>query len=154
MKEIERKFLIKGDYKPFIHRSYHIKQGYLSTVPERTVRIRIRDEQAFLTIKGISDERGMTRVEWEKEIDRTEAEELLALCEMPIIEKTRHLVEYSGHTFEVDEFYGANKGLLIAEIELKEEDEDFEKPPWLGKEITGDVRYYNTRLVKKPFSRW
>jgi adenylate cyclase len=154
MKEIERKFLIKGDYKPFISESFIIKQGYLSSVPERTVRIRVMDNSAFITVKGIADKNGITRIEWEKEIEKSEAAELLALCEPGIIEKKRSLISFAGHIFEVDEFYGVNKGLIIAEIELQEEDEKFEKPSWLGEEVSGDKRYYNSMLTKNPFTKW
>jgi len=154
-KEIERKFLVSGDFKKHTIKSYKIAQGYLSTVPERTVRIRIRDHQGFITIKGISNVSGTTRFEWEKEISVKEAENLLLLCEPAIIEKIRHIVPANDHLyFEVDEFFGENKGLLIAEIELPNENTKFIKPSWLGEEVTGQLKYYNAMLAKEPFSEW
>lgn len=145
--EIERKFLVKGDFKPFVSQQYQIAQAYLSKQPERTVRVRIRDNKGFLTIKGKSSASGMSRYEWEKELPLLEAQELLRLCEPIIIEKTRYIVpEESGLYFEVDVFYGAHKGLVLAEIELPSEDAHFERPEWLGKEVTGDSRYYNSYL--------
>jgi len=147
--EIERKYLVTGDYKESAHISYMIKQGYLSKVPERTVRVRIRDNQAFLTIKGKSSVSGLSRYEFEKEISLQEAEELLLLCEKGIIEKTRHIIHFEGNTFEVDEFHGRLNGLVIAEIELKSEKQSFTKPQWLGQEVTGDKRYYNSFLSKE-----
>lgn len=154
-KEIERKFLVKGDFKTFFIKQTKITQAYLSTHPERTVRIRINGEKGFITIKGISNFSGATRYEWEKEIAISEAEELLQLCEPGIIDKTRFIVpEENGLFFEVDEFYGNNEGLIIAEIELPSEEHPFEKPKWLGKEVTGDKKYYNSMLMKKPFKSW
>jgi len=152
--EIERKFLVKGDFKRFADSQTRIIQGYLSSVPERVVRIRIKGNQGFITVKGIATESGTSRYEWEKEIPVKDANELLNLCEPGIIDKTRFLVKLDKHVFEVDEFYGENNGLIIAEIELKSEDEDFIRPDWLGEEVTGDDRYYNSSLVKKPFSKW
>jgi adenylate cyclase len=152
--EIERKFLVKGDFKEFAHKHTRIIQGYLSSVPERTVRIRIHGEQGFLTIKGKTGESGLSRYEWEKEIPVADALKLLDLCEQGVIDKTRFLVQVGEHTFEVDEFYGDNEGLIIAEIELESEDETFEKPSWLGDEVTGDARYYNSMLTKKPYRFW
>lgn len=154
-KEIERKFLVSGDYKKHATKSYKIAQGFLSTVPERTVRIRIRDHQGFITIKGIGNASGTTRFEWEKEIPVTEAENLLLLCEPTIIEKTRHIVPVNDDLFyEVDEFSGENSGLIIAEIELPNENMEFIKPSWLGEEVTGQQKYYNASLSKKPFRNW
>lgn len=154
-KEIERKFLVVGDYKKHAIKSHKIDQGFLSTVPERTVRVRIRDHQGFITIKGIGNASGTTRFEWEKEIPVNEAENLLLLCEPAIIEKIRHIVPANGNLFfEVDEFFGENKGLIIAEIELPNENTEFTKPSWLGKEVTGQQNYYNASLSKKPFSKW
>lgn len=154
-KEIERKFLVKGNFKKYAIKSYTISQGFLSTVPERTVRVRIKDNQGFLTVKGIGNASGTTRFEWEKEISKIEAEKLLALCEPTIIEKVRYIIPTDNKLFfEVDEFLGENNGLLIAEIELPEENTIFKKPSWLGKEVTGQVAYYNARLSKKPFSIW
>ncbi len=154
-KEIERKFLVTGDFKRHVIKSYKIAQGFLSTVPERTVRIRIRDNQGFITIKGISNASGTTRFEWEKEIPLNEAENLLLLCEPEIIEKTRHIIPANSNLyFEVDEFLGENQGLKIAEIELPNENTKFTKPSWLGEEVTGQIKYYNAMLVKKPFKNW
>lgn len=152
--EIERKFLVSGDFKPQVSRHTRIVQGYLCSVPERTVRIRIKGEQGFLTIKGIGSASGASRYEWEREIPVAEAEELLAICEPGVIDKTRHLVEFAGKTFEVDEFHGDNEGLTVAEIELSSEDEAFERPVWLGQEVTGDARYYNSMLMKNPYQNW
>ena len=153
--EIERKFLVKGDYKPFVVKSSRIIQGYLSTIAERTVRIRIKDEKGFLTIKGISNESGTSRYEWEKEIPLNEVKELLELCEAGIIDKTRFIVPANGDLFfEIDEFYGDNQGLTIAEIELPTEDTPYIKPDWLGAEVTGDVRYFNSNIMKHPFNEW
>lgn len=155
MIEIERKFLTLSDeFKKNAFNQNRIVQGYLSSVPERTVRIRIKDEKGFLTIKGISNESGLSRFEWEKEIPILEAEVLLKICEKGIIEKIRYEVKSGIHTFEVDEFYGENKGLIIAEIELSAEDETFGKPNWLGREVTNDSRYYNSYLSKNPFINW
>jgi len=152
--EIERKFLVKEGYKQFAYTYTRITQGYLSSVPERIVRVRINGDMGFITIKGVSNLSGMSRYEWEKEIPVNEAHELLALCEPGIIDKTRYLVQVGKFTFEVDEFYGENEGLVIAEIELSSEEELFEIPLWLGKEVTGDRRYYNSKLAKNPFSKW
>ncbi|SFS47784.1 CYTH domain-containing protein [Lutibacter maritimus] len=153
--EIERKFLVKGDYKKFAIKSYKIAQGFLSSAPERTVRIRIKDTSGFITVKGVSNQTGTSRFEWEKEITLKEAEELLAICEPSIIEKIRHIIPTNDNLFfEVDEFVGENTGLLIAEIELPNEHFIFEKPKWLGKEVTGELKYYNSVLSKNPYSNW
>ncbi len=147
MNEIERKFLVINDnFKTEATKQYEIKQGYLNRNPERTVRVRIKNNKAFLTIKGKSNSNGTTRFEWENQIDINEAFELLKLSEGNIIEKTRYIIPYKNHTFEVDVFEGNQKGLVLAEIELKIENENFEKPSWLGKEVTGDVRYYNSNM--------
>lgn len=148
-KEIERKFLVRGEYKSQACASFRIMQGYLSSVPERTVRIRLKNERGYLTIKGKSNASGISRYEWEREISAAEARELLTLCEPGIIDKTRYLVPVGRHMFEVDEFYGKNRGLVLAEIELREEDEIFEKPEWLGEEVTGNPLYYNAVLREK-----
>ena len=148
-KEIERKFLVRGEYKSQACTSFRIMQGYLSSVPERTVRIRLKNERGYLTIKGKSNASGSSRYEWEREISAAEARELLTLCEPGIIDKTRYLVPVGRHMFEVDEFYGKNRGLVLAEIELREEDEIFEKPEWLGEEVTGNPLYYNAVLREK-----
>lgn len=153
--ETERKFLVLSDcYKTEAESSSRIAQGYIGTVPGRTVRIRIRGDRGYITIKGNSTPDGLSRYEWEKEIPLSEAEELMALCQKGIIEKTRFLVPFGGHVFEVDEFYGDNEGLTLAEIELGSPDELFERPSWLGKEVTGDARYYNKMLGVKPFKDW
>lgn len=155
MIEIERKFLIKhtGVLEAAAGQSV-IKQGYLSSVAERTVRIRIKDTLGFLTIKGKSNESGTSRLEWERKIPYNEALSLLELCEDYVIEKTRYLIKHADHIFEVDVFEGNNKGLILVEVELNSEDEFFEKPDWLGQEVTGDVRYYNSYLSNHPFTTW
>ena len=153
--EIERKFLVKNnDFKNECHAQKNIKQGYLNSDKNRTVRIRISDESAFITIKGKSNSAGTTRFEWEKEIKKQDAENLLLICESSIIDKTRYLITVGNHTFEVDEFYGDNKGLIIAEVELNSENESFTKPNWLDKEVTGKVKYYNSSISKHPFKDW
>jgi len=152
--EIERKFLVKGDYKSFVCKSTRIVQGYLSSVPERTVRIRIKGKKGYLTVKGKGSESGASRFEWEIEIPKQDAENLLKICETGVIDKTRNIIKAGKHKYEVDEFFGENEGLTLAEIELKTEDEKFEKPNWLGKEVTGDDRYYNAMLMKNPFTKW
>ncbi|SCY29081.1 CYTH domain-containing protein [Nonlabens sp. Hel1_33_55] len=154
MQEIERKFLIKNTEFLEDMNGFKIVQGYLSNDPKRNVRVRIKGDLAFITIKGMSNESGLSRFEWEKEIDVKEAEELLKLCLPGVIEKTRYEIASGDHTFEVDIFEGENKGLIIAEVELKSEDEAFEKPEWLGDEVTGDVRYYNSYLSTQPFAAW
>ncbi|MBO4469275.1 MAG: CYTH domain-containing protein [Bacteroidales bacterium] len=179
--EIERKFLVAGEYKPFAVSHSRITQGYISSAKGRTVRVRIRGDRGYLTIKGpeicgdgdctggfvfrynpvpathVTDQpTGFTRFEWEKEISVEEAEALMALCEPGVIDKTRWLVPAGDgvHTWEVDEFHGDNDGLVVAEIELRSEDDEFEKPSWLGEEVTGDRRYYNSMLTKRPFRTW
>jgi adenylate cyclase len=152
--EIERKFLVTGDYKSSASKQTRITQGYLSSVPERTVRVRIKGNSGFITIKGIGSESGASRYEWEKELPVPEVEELLMICEPGVIDKSRYLVPAGKHTFEVDEFYGDNQGLVVAEIELGSEDEEFEKPEWLGEEVTGDVKYFNSMLMKNPYKNW
>ncbi len=152
--EIERKFLVKGEFKTLAVKNTRIIQGYLSSVPERTVRVRVKGDKGFLTIKGIGSESGASRYEWEKEISIEEAEELLKICEPGVIDKTRFIVKAGPHSFEVDEFYGENLGLTVAEVELSAENESFEKPEWLGKEVTGDARYYNSMLMKNPYTKW
>lgn len=155
MIEIERKFLVTSDaFKKESFAQNRIAQGYLSSNPERTVRVRVKGNKGYLTIKGASNESGMSRFEWEKEIPVTEAEKLLLLCERGIIDKTRFEVKVSNHVFEIDEFYGGNQGLIIAEIELSTENESFVKPVWLGEEVTADSRYYNAYLSKNPFKNW
>ena len=155
MIEIERKFLVTSDAfkRDFVRKNY-IAQGYLNSTPERTVRVRIKGETGYLTIKGKSNETGLSRFEWEKEIALAEAKALLLLCEKGIIEKNRYEVKVGEHLFEVDEFFGENEGLLIAEVELQSESENFEKPNWLGNEVTQDQRYYNSYISKHPFTSW
>ncbi len=152
--EIERKFLVKGEFKTLSNASYRIAQGYLSSVPERTVRIRIKDDKGFITIKGSSSPTGITRYEWEKEIVLNDAEELLKLCEPTIIDKTRFIVPHGNLYFEVDVFYGNNEGLIVAEIELEYENQVIELPSWVGREVTGIKKYYNAELSKFPYSLW
>ncbi|SHG55234.1 CYTH domain-containing protein [Flagellimonas flava] len=153
--EIERKFLIKSDdYRNKASSQTRIVQGFLNTAPERTVRVRIRGDEAFLTVKGKSNKSGTARFEWETKIEVQEAINLIDLCEEGILEKIRFEVTFENHLFEVDEFLGENKGLVLAEVELQHEDEIFGKPDWLGQEVTGDVRYYNSQLSKNPFQNW
>lgn len=152
--EIEKKFLVTGDYKKHSFKATRITQGYLSSVPERTVRVRIKGDKGYITIKGIGNTSGASRFEWEKEIPVSEVEQLLEICEPGVIDKTRYLVKSGAHTFEVDEFYGENEGLVLAEVELSSEDEAFDRPDWLGTEVTGDARYYNSMLMKNPYKRW
>lgn len=152
--EIERKFLVEGEYKSQAIRWVRMTQGYLSSVPERTVRVRIKGEQGFLTIKGGGDASGISRYEWEKEVPLKEAQELMLLCEPGIIDKTRYLIPAGNHIFEVDEFHGENEGLVVAEVELRTPEESFEHPAWLGEEVTGDPRYYNAMLSRCPSRKW
>jgi len=152
-KEIERKFLVIGDEWRKLADGTSYRQGYLSTVKERTVRVRTIDDKGFLTIKGITV--GATRLEYEYEIPALEAGELLeALCEKPIVEKHRYKIPYEGFIWEVDEFHGVNEGLIVAEIELPSEDQEFIKPEWIGEEVSGDPRYFNSNLIKHPFTQW
>jgi CYTH domain-containing protein len=153
--EIERKFLVKDDsYRQLAYSSSRILQGYICSGHGRTVRVRRRDRSAFLTIKGPSADGGLSRYEFEKEITLDEAKHLFALCEPGIIDKTRYLVRSGQHVFEVDEFYGENQGLVIAEVELSAPDEPYEKPDFIGEEVTGDRRYYNSYLRQLPYSKW
>lgn len=152
--EIERKFLVAGNFKEYVSKATRITQGYLSSVPERTVRVRIKGEKGFITVKGIGNDSGASRFEWEKEIPVADVQELLKICEPGVIDKTRYLVEVGSVVFEVDEFYGDNEGLIVAEVELNSEDQAFEKPEWLGEEVTGDKRYYNSMLMKNPYKNW
>ncbi|WP_159799893.1 CYTH domain-containing protein [Flavobacterium sp. MK4S-17] len=155
MKEIERKFLVlSNQYKAEAFKQSRIMQGYLNSNPERTVRIRVKGEESYLTVKGKSNEAGTTRLEWETKIPLEDARQLLPLCEKGAIDKMRYEVSYGRHIFEVDEFFGDNNGLVIAEVELAAEDEYFEKPQWLGEEVTGDERFYNAYLSHKPYSTW
>lgn len=153
--EIERKFLVKSDaFKKEATTSTRLVQGFLNTHPERTVRVRIDGNFGYLTVKGLSNETGTSRFEWEKEITLKEAKELILLCEPRILEKTRYKIPSGSHFFEVDEFHGENAGLVMAEIELQNEKDVFEIPEWLGKEVTGEIRYYNSQLSKQPFNTW
>ena len=153
--EIERKFLVTdGSYKEQAFRCDRIAQGYICRQGGNSTRVRVRGDKGYLTIKGPSLDGGLSRFEWEKEIPASEAWELMKLCPTPIIDKRRYLVEFAGHTFEVDEFYGENEGLTVAEVELSNPDESFEKPPFIGKEVTGDGRYYNSSLSRYPYNCW
>ncbi len=154
--EIERKFLVKGDFRQEAYASSHIVQGYLSVNRLNSVRVRIRDDKGYITVKGKSTNGGLSRFEWEKEISVDEARGLLTLAEPGTIDKTRHLVQNTDgvHTWEVDEFHGANEGLIMAEIELSSEDDTFDRPEWLGEEVTGDPRYYNSSLRINPYRNW
>ena len=155
MIEIERKFLVQSDvFKDQAFKSTRIVQGFLNTHKNRTVRVRLKGDDGFLTIKGESSSSGLSRFEWEKNIPKEEAEQLLQLCEEGVIDKIRYEVKVDGHFFEVDEFFGDNKGLIVAEVELNSETEQFTKPSWLGQEVTGDVRYYNSQLSNNPFITW
>ena len=151
--EIERKFLVTNDTWRRNATGTHYRQGFLSTEPERTVRVRIAGDRGTLTIKGKTI--GATRPEFEYDIPREDAKQLLdTLCQRPLIEKVRHVLREGAHTWEVDVFEGDNTGLVVAEIELQREDEPFERPPWLGEEVTDDPRYFNASLVQNPYSRW
>jgi len=151
--EIERKFLVKGDgWKAAAGEGFACRQGYLSTDPDKTVRVRIIAEQAFLTIKGAPS--GITRSEFEYEIPEADAAVLLALCGGAVVEKKRYFIEQDGMTWELDVFSGANEGLVMAEIELESEDQPFDLPDWVGEEVSGDIRYYNACLARNPFTTW
>lgn len=153
--EIERKFLVtSNNFKREATTSHRIKQGFLNSHKERTVRVRLKNDKGYLTVKGKSSDDGLVRFEWETEITEQEAEQLLELCEESIIDKIRYEVNFGKHTFEIDEFFDDNEGLIIAEIELQSKAEIFNKPDWLGKEVTGDIRYYNSQLSKQPYKTW
>ncbi|MDR0348268.1 MAG: CYTH domain-containing protein [Tannerella sp.] len=152
--EIERKFLVKGDFSRQTDASSRMVQGYICTGKDCTVRIRICGEKGFLTIKSAPNKRGWSRYEFEQPVPLADAEELLKLCLPGIIEKVRYRIHAGKHTWEVDVFHGENEGLVVAEIELESEDEVFELPEWAGREVTGDPKYYNAMLSKHPFSRW
>ncbi|MGB0896014.1 MAG: CYTH domain-containing protein [Flavobacteriaceae bacterium] len=155
MIEIERKFLVLSDaFKQDAFKETRITQGFLCTDPERTVRVRVKGEQGFLTVKGASNASGTSRFEWEKDIGVEEAQSLLKICKQGVIDKIRYEVKMGDHIFEVDEFFADNTGLIIAEVELTSEDEVFEQPIWLGEEVTGDARYYNSQLSLNPFCKW
>ena len=153
--EIERKFLVNSNaFKEEASISYTIKQGFLNSHEKRTVRVRLKKDKGYLTIKGKSTNDGLSRFEWEREISKQDTEDLLELCEEGIIDKVRYEVKSGSHTLEVDEFFGDNEGLIIAEVELNSVDEYFEKPKWLGNEVTGDIKYYNSSISKEPFKDW
>ena len=152
--EIERKFLVRGDFTGGVTEEYEILQGYLSSVPDRTVRVRVLGDRGFITVKGKSGVSGIDRYEWEKEIPVDDATELIRLCEPYPVVKTRFIVPHGVHVFEVDVFHGENQGLIIAEIELSSVDEPFVRPSWLGDEVSGDPRFYNASLSQKPYNRW
>lgn len=155
MIEIERKFLVTSQqFKTEAIRKTHIKQGFLNTDKARTVRVRLKGDSGFITVKGPSTDGGLSRFEWEKEISKADAEALLQVCETGMIDKIRYEIEVGNHLFEVDEFFGDNTGLIVAEVELSHPTEIFKKPTWLGEEVTGDAKYYNSQLSKKPFSTW
>lgn len=152
--EIERKFLVIGEYKNLAKSSSKIEQGYFDTKPGITVRVRHRDQQAYLTIKGPSDESGIARYEFETEVSEEDGHQLMKLCSKGRVSKTRWLIDYEGHTFEVDEFHGDNQGLVIAEVELQSADEHVALPPFIANEVTGDRRFYNSHLMRMPFVVW
>lgn len=152
--EIERKFLVVDEFKSLSVGFISIIQGYLSADPERTVRVRITDKQAFITVKGKSDETGMERYEWEQEIKIDDAQNLIKLCLPGIINKTRYVIEHGQYLIEVDEFHDENEGLILAEIELLSKNDKLILPAWIGKEVTNDKRYYNSYLTHHPFSTW
>ena len=155
MIEIERKFLVQSDaFKDQAFKSTRIVQGFLNTHKKRTVRVRLKGNDGFLTIKGESSSSGLSRFEWEKNIPEEEAEQLLQLCEDGVIDKIRYEVKVEEHVFEIDVFFGDNTGLIVAEVELSSENETFKKPNWLGQEVTGDIRYYNSQLSKNPYNSW
>ena len=155
MIEIERKYLVHDDgYKDLAHKVTPIVQGFLNTHPDRTVRVRLSGQTAWITVKGRSNKAGTSRFEWERTIDVAEAEQLIPLCEPGVIAKTRYEVLHHGQRFEVDEFEGENQGLVLAEIELEHQDDPVHKPDWLGDEVTGDIRYYNSTLSKQPYTTW
>lgn len=155
MREVERKFLVTSEgFRKEAASVESIKQGFLSTDPERTVRVRLQDGYGKITVKGKSDPEGVSRFEWEHQITADEAAKLLELCAGSIIAKTRYCVPSGAHVFEVDVFEGANEGLIVAEVELEDPDELFEKPAWLGQEVTGDPKYYNAQLSINTYNEW
>jgi CYTH domain-containing protein len=155
MIEIERKFLVtSNNFKEEAFKKTRIIQGFLNTDKERTVRVRLKGDRGFLTVKGLSSDDGLSRFEWETEIPETDAKSLLKLCEKGVIDKVRYEIKVDNHTYEVDEFFGDNEGLIIAEIELNHISEIFKKPLWLGEEVTGNEKYYNSHLSKQPYKTW
>ena len=152
-KEIERKFLVKNDSFRSLAKGTNYRQGYLNSAKERVVRVRIIDDKGFLTIKGITT--GATRLEYEYEVPLKDADAMLnELCEKPLIEKNRYKIDYEGFVWEVDEFLGENQGLICAEVELETEDQSYEKPEWIGEEVTGDPKYFNSNLIHNPYKNW
>ncbi|MBW2064784.1 MAG: CYTH domain-containing protein [Deltaproteobacteria bacterium] len=152
-KEIERKFLVRNDSWRSLARGTRYRQGYLNSAKERIMRVRTIDDKGFLTIKGIT--RGASRLEFEYDIPVADAERMLdELCERPLIEKNRYRIEYKGLVWEVDEFFGENQGLIVAEVELEGEEQGFEKPDWIGEEVTGDPKYFNSNLIQHPYTKW
>lgn len=155
MIEIERKFLVNSqDFKKEASKATRIEQGFLNTHKDRTVRVRLNGNQGFITVKGLSSDNGLSRFEWEREISKEDAKALLKLCEPGIIVKTRYKVKFNQHIFEVDVFHGDNEGLIMAEVELKNKNEKFDKPHWIGEEVTGNIKYYNSQLSIQPYNRW
>ena len=155
MIEIERKFLVNSkSFKTEAFKDTRIIQGYVNSNQQRAVRVRLKGDVGYLTIKGESSKNGLSRFEWEKEISKSEAKDLLKLCESGVIDKIRYEVKVGKHIFEVDEFFGDNKGLIVAEVELNDENETFEKPEWLGEEVSGQIKYYNSQLSKQPYNTW
>lgn len=152
--EIERKFLVAGEFKHLAHNVTHIEQGYFATEPGKTVRIRIRGEKAYLTIKGPSLDGGLSRYEFETEVPMDDAHQLRSLCMPGSVIKDRYLIKNGKHTIEVDEFHGDNEGLILAEIELDNENEEYVKPDFLGREVTGDYHYYNKFMIRHPYKEW
>lgn len=152
--EIEKKFLVSGDFRPFVSKSEHISQAYLCRDAHRSVRIRIKEDKAYITIKGASSDDGLSRYEWEKEIEREEALDLFALCHEGVVSKIRHYIPHHQLTIELDEFLEDNAGLLLAEVELPSTDTPFEPPHYLGEEVTGQAKYYNAYLSQHPFGQW
>lgn len=153
--EIERKFLVKGnDYRNEAYKYYDMVQGYIAHENGRSVRIRITNTESLITIKGPTDAKGMSRYEWNHTIDKRDAVELMELCQGSKIEKRRYLVHSGPYVFEIDEFHGENEGLVIAEVELTSENEVFQKPDFIGDEVTGDKRYYNAHLTRDPYKNW
>ncbi|WP_298492962.1 CYTH domain-containing protein [uncultured Algibacter sp.] len=155
MIEIERKFLVLSDaFKTEAYNVTRITQGFLNTHKERTIRVRLKGDCGYLTIKGESSKNGLSRFEWEKKITIKEANQLLKLCEPGVIDKMRYEIKVGNHIFEVDDFFGDNEGLIVAEVELENENETFQTPNWLGKEVTGQIKYYNSQLSKQPYNTW
>jgi adenylate cyclase len=155
MIEIERKYLVKSDeYKVLANKKYRIMQAYLVTDDIRTIRVRMKAEKAYITVKSKNNDAGVSRHEWEYEIPVSDLQDMLAFCEPGIIEKTRYEVAYKGHIIEIDEFHGENEGLIVAEIELQSENEKIALPGWLGEEVTGIRQYYNSHLRKEPYNTW